>query len=80
MDQIQPKNSNPDDIELTTQKSSATINGLENDKKIHTFTSEWYFKTQKMQNDSYFSEKYFWNKIKSNIIRNMYLTESENQT
>ena len=40
MDQIEPKNSNPDDIELTTQKSSDTINGLENGKTNHTFTSE----------------------------------------
>ena len=59
MDQIEPKNSNPDDIELTTQKSSDTDNGLENGKTNHTFTSEWYSKTQKMQNDTYFSEKYF---------------------
>ena len=40
MDQIEPKNSKPDGIELTTQRSSDTINGLENGKTNHTFTSE----------------------------------------
>ena len=40
MDQIEPENTNRDTIELTTQKSSDSINGLENGKTNHTFTSE----------------------------------------
>ena len=40
MDQIEPKNTNHDAIELTTQKSSESMNGLENGQTNHTFTSE----------------------------------------